>query len=690
MQPAHLLPGSDSILFSADTTAVSLVTGRRCHCEDGRGKKDQPSEPGSGQIRHNISAAMFPDSQATHPDALALCDESPLPLPVPSVSRYRQEFTEIRRLGRGGFGSVWLVKNRLDGCEYAVKRIRFVFHKDGHLNEQLRREVTVLASLDHPNVVRYHYAWIETDNNTPFLPSPLASSAPLLYPARVAASRFCITNEPNDDSGDGRSKPETRQLLADLDDDSDDDIGARIRFCDPPCADSIAKAQSKYPDDSFSGDSCGRDNCDSECSLSQEDAEDDEKNKNDDVQFAIFPMEDSQDLFDDGKKPAPPSPQRRAGRLDVETRLLKSTLFIQMHFYSQTLSSWLDNPQRKTVCPHVSMNIFVQITEALRYIHSKGIIHRDLKPANIFLTPRETSSEWCCTGCCPSSMCHCPSCKGSCGPGFVVSVGDFGLSTFINSSSDCHSFETWESDDPQSSPPSPCMVPRHSHVPNGPRCVNPGIGSKKLALARCPQDELAQSLPKPPRRSFNPLKCEKHTTGVGTLSYASPEQLKRGRYNTKTDIFSLGLILYQLFMPCFSTVMERMVHFEQIRSGVIPSVFAWNYPRHAELIKACVSYDPIKRPSAADILRIVLSDATPALCMFPLPSVYLTSAAARRGSLLSGDPVVPASANDPVVTVPRSVWEQAQEQIRSLQQQLDNAKAQLGTLTSSPASVSVP
>lgn len=708
-QPAVWLPESDCIPFSAGTTAVSLVTGQRCHCEDKRRKKDKPSGSGSGQIRHNISAAMFPDPQDTHPDALALCDESLVPPPVPTASRYRQEFTEIRRLGRGGFGSVWLVRNKLDGCEYAVKRIRFVFRKDGLLNEQLRREVTVLASLDHPNVVRYHYAWIETDNNTSFLPSPLASSAPLLYPARAAASRLCITNGLNDDSespcrvvecelprGTGRHHPEPCKLLGDIDESSDDDIGARIHFCDPPSPDSSVSAQKKDPCDSFSDESCGSNYCDSD--VSQEDTECDEKNEDDDdAQVAIFPMEDTQSSFSTDKKPAFQFPQRRAGRLDVGTHLLRSTLFIQMHFYNQTLSSWLESPQRKTVCPHVSLNIFIQITEALRYIHSKGIIHRDLKPANIFLTPRETSSEWC-SGCCPTSVCHCPSCQGSCGPGFVVSVGDFGLSTFINSSSECQPVETWQSDDTQSSPPSPCLVPRHSCVPNGPRCVNPGNDPKKLTLAKNPREEMSHSLPKPPRSSFNASKCEKHTTGVGTLSYASPEQLKRGRYNTKTDIFSLGLILYQLFMPCFSTVMERMVHFEQIRSGVVPSLFSCHYPRHAELVKACVSYDPMKRPSAADVLRMVLSCAAPALCMFPVPSVYLSSAVAKRASILNGDPVVSTFTSDPVVTVPRSVWEQAQEQIRSLQQQLDNAKAQLGTHSvskseapcSSPASVSVP
>ena len=40
-----------------------------------------------------------------------------------STSRYQEEFVEINRLGKGGFGSVFKVKNKLDGREYAVKKI---------------------------------------------------------------------------------------------------------------------------------------------------------------------------------------------------------------------------------------------------------------------------------------------------------------------------------------------------------------------------------------------------------------------------------------------------------------------------------------------------------------------------------------------------------------------------------------
>ncbi|KNC76452.1 hypothetical protein SARC_11046, partial [Sphaeroforma arctica JP610] len=39
-------------------------------------------------------------------------------------SRYRQDFYELNRLGKGAYGSVFRVMNKLDGTVYAVKKIR--------------------------------------------------------------------------------------------------------------------------------------------------------------------------------------------------------------------------------------------------------------------------------------------------------------------------------------------------------------------------------------------------------------------------------------------------------------------------------------------------------------------------------------------------------------------------------------
>ncbi|XP_074821393.1 eukaryotic translation initiation factor 2-alpha kinase 1 isoform X5 [Natator depressus] len=76
------------------------------------------------------------------------------------TSRYLNEFDEIARLGKGGYGTVYKVRNKLDGQFYAIKRnlIKKATKRDCM---KVLREVKVLAGLQHPNIVGYHTAWIE-------------------------------------------------------------------------------------------------------------------------------------------------------------------------------------------------------------------------------------------------------------------------------------------------------------------------------------------------------------------------------------------------------------------------------------------------------------------------------------------------------------------------------------------------
>ncbi|GFQ71361.1 eukaryotic translation initiation factor 2-alpha kinase 3, partial [Trichonephila clavata] len=66
------------------------------------------------------------------------------------VSRFHKDFQLIALLGKGGFGVVMEVKNKIDDCEYAVKRIRIgtkKYKKVGY--GSVMREVKALAKLDH-------------------------------------------------------------------------------------------------------------------------------------------------------------------------------------------------------------------------------------------------------------------------------------------------------------------------------------------------------------------------------------------------------------------------------------------------------------------------------------------------------------------------------------------------------------
>ena len=50
--------------------------------------------------------------------------------------------------------------------------------------------------------------------------------------------------------------------------------------------------------------------------------------------------------------------------------------------------------------------------------------------------------------------------------------------------------------------------------------------------------------------------AEEHTRGVGTSLYAAPELSKNGKYDSKVDIYSLGIVLFELLVP-FNTRSER-------------------------------------------------------------------------------------------------------------------------------------
>ena len=66
-------------------------------------------------------------------------------------SRYREDFVEEGRLGKGGFGEVVKARKKLDGQIYAIKKIT---QKSSASLTQVLKEVRLLSQLSHPSVVR--------------------------------------------------------------------------------------------------------------------------------------------------------------------------------------------------------------------------------------------------------------------------------------------------------------------------------------------------------------------------------------------------------------------------------------------------------------------------------------------------------------------------------------------------------
>jgi len=89
---------------------------------------------------------------------------------------------------------------------------------------------------------------------------------------------------------------------------------------------------------------------------------------------------------------------------------------------------------------------------------------------------------------------------------------------------------------------------------------------------------------------------------VGTPTYGAPEQ-KSGsqKYNEKVDVYSLGLILFELFHAPWTTEMERAQDLSYVKMGQISDTIKTKYPRVALLVEKCVSATPSERPTVTEI-----------------------------------------------------------------------------------------
>jgi len=79
-------------------------------------------------------------------------------------SRYENDFVELEKINTGGFGSVHKAMNKLDGMQYAIKKIPV---QDEELLNTVKviNEVKILAKLNHDNVIRYYSTWMESTND---------------------------------------------------------------------------------------------------------------------------------------------------------------------------------------------------------------------------------------------------------------------------------------------------------------------------------------------------------------------------------------------------------------------------------------------------------------------------------------------------------------------------------------------
>jgi serine/threonine protein kinase len=87
-----------------------------------------------------------------------------------------------------------------------------------------------------------------------------------------------------------------------------------------------------------------------------------------------------------------------------------------------------------------------------------------------------------------------------------------------------------------------------------------------------------------------------HSSGIGTNMYSSPEQLNDNIYTYKTDLYSIGLILLELFIN-YNTEYEKILVFEKARQNppVLPTNIKDMYPDIYDIILNLLSHNPEER-----------------------------------------------------------------------------------------------
>ena len=515
----------------------------------------------------------------------------PQPQSQQHSSRYREEFEEILLLGKGASGEVWKVRNKLDRRFYAVKKIAMgARDRESGLDRKIRREVTTVSRLLHKNIVRYYAAWVEEKD----LNGQLSKGIPVSHSNSAAegSSDECEDEDEDDDEDEDSVSGESQSSSS-----SSSSTSSNSNSKTQLKTNAIKSFSKFYQSSSNTLDSGTPSGGDVEQQDLSADAPDGSSAQDDpDLGFeysnsstlspfvdhngqseecGVSSMWDASDRGDEtnstllGGGRNTIKSKKKLSALSARPGMKVRHLFIQMEYCKTTLRAVIDEGELWLRPAEIHL-LLRQILEALAYIHSRGMIHRDLKPANIFLDV-----------------------EGN------IKIGDFGLARLLSVGAS----GSGEVEDEN--------LLEHS----GMFCDSEADLSEEHHH-RYGHQSLSQS-----GLSLSGLSAaDSHTGGVGTAMYSAPEQqdgkprdpniskfqmVIAKRYNERADMFSMGIILFEMCRPPFSTGMERVLTLRALRdTGAIPKDFPSEGPFSAfrQIVSWLVKHQPTQRPSTAELL----------------------------------------------------------------------------------------
>jgi len=127
---------------------------------------------------------------------------------------------------------------------------------------------------------------------------------------------------------------------------------------------------------------------------------------------------------------------------------------------------------------------------------------------------------------------------------------------------------------------------------------------------------------------------------AGTPAYMAPEQMQRGETTVQSDLYSLGLVFYEIFTGTRPFAADSMADLQAAHVEQTPpaptTLVAELDPSMEQAILSCLQKDPLERPASAAALIGTLPGHDPlaaALAAGQTPSPQLVAAAGEVGTL---------------------------------------------------------